>query len=721
MPRQHSAPSRTGRDEPLSDLVQKMVQFKRPFLRASNYQSACELLDDIPRNPSCSAFVTYCLQLREKKTYRHSVQDLLAQRRLGGDRKLWFKPTVRTIFSLYKTERALVVQPRGIESSDLRAVSRRQRAELAGGGVLRTRRASSKNLAKRNRYAAANACQAHGAMVWMDNFNKFRYARNVNEERNRCINGTVFAILPLTFNDESLWPGWMPLSLLMRKMNDVVPVVLRSQVRISNEVKTLSQRPLPFNRLRVPCDVRRVGARNIGWTPWAVNGANIGSTVGMLESLDEIMAVQRQYQKVTPILVDVNVYYRILKMLYHRDVVPLNLRGACENHPLVFGLWHAYAHCVKRTFVTFKSLWAALEYPGFINFPETTAVYLKPRVDALEQMIVAMYLIHGERRQEIRDLVNQTKSDFGDDSNMHKHARCLEVLLSEYVPSLFTIGLSVRECYWDLQALHTGARARDVLAFCLNYLLALEKSHRNEYCRVISMALLHWTPYHSMLPAATYVEEVLEASLSRLTRFCDTDLRAHTVEHFSEAYASLGPGRSVADCSKQHVAATLPDRVQIRLDKTIAAIRTGNMPTVSGTSFKAFGSRSSASPPIVPRSPLHDVDDADIRRCVYHSMYTMLCTDALTGEVTEAVKKVSSSAPAVPQEQVERVLNVQSEAKRRLHDVLRRAPTRRSHRRVHLEEDQPVAPGPGTVAVQDSDGVYQSIVFELFSFVYLQG
>ena len=66
-----------------------------------------------------------------------------------------------------------------------------------------------------------------------------------------------------------------------------------------------------------------------------------------------------------PILLDVNVYYRLLKLIYHFDVISLKLRGAMQPHPLVFGIWHAYAHCLKRTFTTFRTQWAALEYPGF--------------------------------------------------------------------------------------------------------------------------------------------------------------------------------------------------------------------------------------------------------------------------------------------------------------------------------------------------------------------
>ena len=104
------------------------------------------------------------------------MNELLAPRRLGADQKLWFKPMIRSIFAVYKSERSLAVQSRGAEATDLRGVSRRQRLALAGGTVVRTRRKASKKLAAKNRTEVPDASRRHGAMIWMENFDKFRYA-----------------------------------------------------------------------------------------------------------------------------------------------------------------------------------------------------------------------------------------------------------------------------------------------------------------------------------------------------------------------------------------------------------------------------------------------------------------------------------------------------------------------------------------------------------------
>ena len=64
----------------------------------------------------------------------------------------------------------------------------------------------------------------------------------------------------------------------------------------------------------------------------------------------------------TAILADVDIFYRIVKAMYSETHVHLNIRGALFNRPLIFGLWHSYAHCVKKTFARFKSFWCFLGY-----------------------------------------------------------------------------------------------------------------------------------------------------------------------------------------------------------------------------------------------------------------------------------------------------------------------------------------------------------------------
>ena len=678
------------------------LKWKRRFFASTDYQSVNEMIDDAMHSSDARLFLDCSLGLRKRKEYRHSFEDVLAQRRLGERRALWFKPLMRTILQLYRTERALVVESRHREEADFRSMTRRQRAGIAVPGVLMARRRPTKKIAAENRKIVADKMLQGGGIVWMDNFNKFRYARNVNEERNRCINGTVMSVLPLAGLRADLWTGWAPLSAVVRAIPDFLGTFTRAVKKIANEVKTLQQNPLTFDQVRVPCDVRRVGVRNIGWMPWMVYGDNVGSTSGMVVSLGRLIAAQRAVGKLMPIIVDVNVYYRILKLLYHKSLLKSNIRGAMSQHPLLFGLWHAYAHCVKRTFAVFKICWAALEYPAFITHPETTSVYLKPHMDALEQMIVAMYLVHSRRQVQLDAAVAQCAADFGEGSRPHRIATCLHLLVTAYAPCLFELGMSVRECYWCLQQPNTASRVRDLLCFSLGLLLSLEKSEKTEYTRVLALSILTWSPFLSSLPAAVFVEEVLEASLSRLGRFCATDLRRHSVEHFSDAFASLGPGRHVADMTNPHIAATLPDRVLIRLDKCIAALKSGTFPSLIVGGTKAIGAKDDATGAavFVPQSPLKPLDPLLVTRCVNHAVLTMLDVDDLDPELLTQVVTCCVHVPPLPDDSVAAGVEVHNAAVDRLRKALKRSPSRR---RVVQPVEAPVAAENAEPNVQEAE------------------
>ena len=96
---------------------------------------------------------------------------------------------------------------------------------------------------------------------------------------------------------------------------------------------------------------------------------------------------------VQPVLSDVSIFYRTLKLMYGTTYLELNIWGGLGQVPLLFGIWHAYAHCVKRVYTVFKSFWACMEYGELLSVPEHTAVYSVPKLVTLEHTLVAMFLV----------------------------------------------------------------------------------------------------------------------------------------------------------------------------------------------------------------------------------------------------------------------------------------------------------------------------------------
>ena len=70
--------------------------------------------------------------------------------------------------------------------------------------------------------------------------------------------------------------------------------------------------------------------------PW-----NCGGTGGPAKILVYLRRVQRSD---IPILVDINVHYRMLKLLYTHNHFQLDFHCYLANLLILFGVWHTYKH-----------------------------------------------------------------------------------------------------------------------------------------------------------------------------------------------------------------------------------------------------------------------------------------------------------------------------------------------------------------------------------------
>jgi hypothetical protein len=510
------------------------------------------------------------------------------------------------------------------------------------------------------------------------------------------------SMMPFAVPFDQFWTQWPPLSSLMVGIPDFTSFVLQCCSTFTNEVKTIQQVPYTWDMIRVPCDLRRFSVTNMPWKSMSVNCHNIGSTLGLAKSLAEVVKLQQSLGKITPLLVDVNVYYRIQKLLYIDSYLPLNVRGALRQQPLVFGLWHGYAHCVKRTFMLFCHWWAILEYPRFLVDPANTDVYLRPHVSVLEQVIAATFLVHDSKRVKLLQTVLQCAADFGEGSRVHRQAVAFRHLIVEYIPALFTLGIAVREVYYNLQQPNTGFRAKELLGFCLNFLLKLERTHRNEYCRVLSVALLSWTPFLNHLPAACFMEEVLEASLSKLSQHCATDLRVHSVPQFSDSFAAFCSTSSAPrDAASPNLSQTLSFRIAIRIDKALGMLRSGRLPAVEGSGNKGRGSFNDNVVIFESPSLFGKVDRQKVHTCIMHALLTMLKGHNDDPELYNAVMDLCRYVPPLGVEKAERRRTVIEEAEKRLRTALKSTPCRRRLPRVRTSA---LPTPPSGTSSSSSDG-----------------
>ena len=127
---------------------------------------------------------------------------------------------------------------------------------------------------------------------------------------------------------------------------------------------------------------------------------------------------QREFGWTMPILADVNIFYRLCRTVYTASNSHLSMRAAVRQIPCVFGLWHAYVHCVKREYQKFMRFWAALGDPSLLDStcdPAATRVYGHPKVVRLEHMVAALFLCNTtELRRKLQTLVQDKKPAVGE-------------------------------------------------------------------------------------------------------------------------------------------------------------------------------------------------------------------------------------------------------------------------------------------------------------------
>ena len=212
-----------------------------------------------------------------------------------------------------------------------------------------------------------------------------------------------------------------------------------------------------------------------------------------------------------------------------------NIRGSLRECAPVLGAWHAYAQALKKVYEDFLPWFAALEIPGFLQYPEQAVVWTKPKVITLEHLAMGVFLACPLVEADIRRTLDDVKH-MDNPGKRVEQCEGLLVLVTEYCPALVQLGIEVRQCFWGSQELGSGAEARVVLRDALMLLRSLRADPRSEYIRNLALMDVLWSQLHSALPAAAFVEECLESSLSVLTRRAATDTRAHTLEQFSDMY-----------------------------------------------------------------------------------------------------------------------------------------------------------------------------------------
>ena len=117
----------------------------------------------------------------------------------------------------------------------------------------------------------------------------------------------------------------------------------------------------------------------------------------------------------------------------------------------------------------------------------------------------------------------------------------LQVLLKEYCPAAFRIGVLLRDCNWAGRDPGSGKNALAVLESCLFVMLSLvgDQWENVEYIKTLVAALVTWQCWHSRTPGCLHSKEYGEAMLSRLCAPCRIWTTITSLSGTSEFFVTL--------------------------------------------------------------------------------------------------------------------------------------------------------------------------------------
>ena len=281
------------------------------------------------------------------------------------------------------------------------------------------------------------------------------------------------------------------------------------------------------------------------------------------------------------LLCDMNIWWRVAKVVYNREHAASPVRGALRDICPVYGIWHAYKACVTALYKAFSPFFICLEYDCFLIYPTATRVYQYPALIVLERLILSCYLAYPALQSQF----DRGFRSFTVDSETplwKERWEALRQLLQAYVPAVLQLGIMVRDCSWRHRASGTGVAARKVLE-CSLFLPRKIKPTRSDgnYKNTIRIALLLWSSFHDALPGTAHVEEKGESMLSRLVKASKHDLSATTLEQYESLFLTIRKARQGTTFQqKPHITLGCVQTVQGRLQNLLHCLTSGTAPFV---------------------------------------------------------------------------------------------------------------------------------------------
>ena len=578
------------------------------------YNNVQEFTEGFRRMETPVAFVEFVLSARVNRNTKRRLREALDELNRETFPR-WMETALKDAFGMYCMARRCAVpaavRPEVVPEGSMHVPRRLQRLLTSHGITSQTfsDRRTMKQKADDQRRVVQDSLQGVHSVVWLDNYFRKRYVSNPMVGYN-ALNCSVMSILQVS-------------KLTRCPVPPSITTVVTNCATVATQLRNAADQMLEFiedlfeagslhrGDIRVPLDIVRHGVRSLQWTPLQLVEESVGTREGFLHLLHHVHSVWLpQCRTPLPVLVDLNLYYRHMKIMYGLHYRRWAYAEHFRHMPMLFGVWHSYKYACTLVFRRFHTQFVYLQR-GTVGIGENFPT--KPRLRTLEMLFAGILLQSNRTRAQLHDCVNlrlQVVQRAETALRVHRRwlhfhrnmtpaeaatadakrrqlqhvldasqeallqAQAMERLVCQYVPALFLAGKLVRDCHWAGQEGGSARSAWMAMAHAAVIMLCATKdtAHKVEHLRSVCLALLMWQEWHDTLPAALFSEEVAEASLGRFGELLRSNPQVTTVEAADDLFLLVRPGtRGLKDIRGEGPTATCVDRVHVRLQAFMQA------------------------------------------------------------------------------------------------------------------------------------------------------
>ena len=172
-------------------------------------------------------------------------------------------------------------------------------------------------------------------VVWLDNWYKRSYGTTPGQT-DKSLNVSVMGVL----HTEALspFPGYPQLQALFASLPSVVRRLQAAYARVHDGAALVASEEVDPTWIRVPLDIQRTDMRSLQWLPYLLTDQIVGSQKDLLGILGDLAMLRTQTGRVLPLLVDMDVHYRVMKILYGVSTSPWDYATTIARTPVLYGV-----------------------------------------------------------------------------------------------------------------------------------------------------------------------------------------------------------------------------------------------------------------------------------------------------------------------------------------------------------------------------------------------